>query len=257
MKRRTRWVWGVIAALLLLPAGASGEGYGFYGWGRGWPSIGVPDAVKDIAPEFKGLDIDLMHDHFTFGYLYDSASTPEDRFGWRFNFGVDIAVTHFDGMSGAPDLGGIGVGFDDMASNLYDATGYGFAAKYAYGFGIVRTDRMRVWVGPSVRLNVDYVDQKSESFQQEALSVDMDPWGIIMSVGGGIEGGIRYDIASDVSLDFSTGFHYNFFGYYEDMNLKVNGESVGSDNSFFTGTEPFVFVEIALRFDFSGNTNAP
>ncbi len=256
MRKRTHWFCGVIAALLLLPAEALCDGYGFYGWGRGWPSIGVPDAVEDIAPEFKDLEIDLRHDHFTIGYLYDSASTPEERFGWRFNFGVDIVVTNFDGMSG-PNLGGIGFGFDDMASNLYDATGYGFAAKFAYGIGVLRTDRVRVWVGPSVRLNADYVDQKSDSFTQGPLSVEMDPWGIIMSVGGGIEAGVRYNIASDVSLDFSTGFHYNFFGYYQDTNLKINSQSVGSDNSFFTGDEPFVFVQIALRFDFSKDEDAP
>ena len=46
-----RWInlfLGVIAALLLVPAEALCEGYGFYGWGRGWPSIGVPGEVEDL-----------------------------------------------------------------------------------------------------------------------------------------------------------------------------------------------------------------
>ncbi len=248
MKKRNHWFLGVIVALWLIPAEAHCEGYGFYGWGRGWPSIGVPGEVEDLLPEFKDLEIDLRHDHFTLGYLYDGASTPEDRFGWRFNFGVDIVVTKLQGTNASSDLG---FGLEALSSDLYDAIGFGFATKLAYGIGIVRKERVRVWAGPSVRLNVNYVDQKAASFQEGLLSVEVDPKGVIMSLGGGIEGGVRYVVSKDMTLDFSTGFLYNFFGYYQDTNLKINGQSLDSDESFFTGQEPFVFVQIALRFDFT------
>ena len=248
MKNRNHWFCGVIVALLLIPAEALCDGYGFYGWGRGWPSIGVPGAVEDIVPEFKDLEIDLRHDHFTLGYLYDGASTPEDRFGWRFNFGVDIVVTKFEGTNASS---GLGFGLDDFSSKIYDAVGFGFAAKGTYGIGFVRKERVRVWVGPSVRLSANYVDPKSASFQEGLLAIEVDSKGVILSLGGGIEGGVRYDVSSDLRLDFSTGFHYNFFGNYQDTNLKINGQSPGSDDSGFIGQEPFLFVQIALRFDFS------
>lgn len=250
MRRRILWFCAVMVAILLIPAQGSCDGYGFYGWGRGWPTIGVPGALEDMVPEFKDLEIDLRHDHFTLGYMHDTASTREDRFGWRFNLGLDIVVTKFEGTSA---IGGLDFGIEALSSDLYDAIGYGFATKLAYGIGIVRTDRVRVWAGPSVRLNANYVDQKAASFEEMGLSIEVDPWGIIMSLGGGLEGGVRYDIGTDLSIDVSTGFHYNFFGYYQDSNLKINAQSLEEDRSFFTGQEPFVFVQLALGFNFSAD----
>lgn len=144
-----------------------------------------------------------------------------------------------------------------LSSDLYDAVGFGFATKLAYGIGFVRKERLRVWAGPSVRLNANYVDPKSVSFQEGLVSFEADPKGVIVSLGGGIEGGVRYVVSHDLTLDFSTGFHYNFFGNYQDTNVKVNGQSLESDESFFTGQEPFLFVQIALRFDFSQDKDSP
>jgi hypothetical protein len=247
MRKRISFLCGMIAVLLLNPVEALCEGYGFYGWGRGWPSIGIPGAVEDILPEFKDLEIDLQHDHFTLGYLYDGASTPEDRFGWRFSLGVDIVVTKF---KGANESSGLGYGIEALSSDLYDAIGYGFATKLTYGIGIVRNPRVRVWAGPCVRLNANYIDLKSSSSEELGISLEMDPWGVILSLGGGIEGGVRYEVSTDLTLDFSTGFLYSFFGYYQDTNLKINGQSL-ADDSVLIGDEPFVFVQVALRFDFS------
>ena len=248
MKKRNQWFFGVILTLLLMPAEALCEGYGFYGWGRGWPSIGAPGQVEDLLPEFKDLEIDLQNDHFSFGYLYDGASTPEDRFGWRVNFGLDIVVTSFEGTNTSS---GLGFGLDDLSSKIYDAVGFGFAVKGTYGIGFVRKERVRVWAGPSVRLNANYVDPKSASLQEGSLAIEVDSKGVILSLGGGIEGGVRYNVSSDLTFDFSVGFLYNFFGNYQDTNLKINGQSLDSGDSLLIGQEPFVFVQIALRFDFS------
>jgi hypothetical protein len=254
MRRRFHLFLAVMAVLLLLPAEALCEGYGFYGWGRGWPSIGVPGAVEDLLPGFEDLEIDLRHDHFTIGYMSDGASSPEDRFGWRFNYGLDIVVTKFEGSNASS---GLGFGLDALSSDLYDAVGFGFAVKGAYGYGFIRKERVRVWAGPSVRLNANYVDPKSTSFQEGLASYEADSKGVIVSFGGGVEGGVRYRVSSDLTFDFSTGFHYNFFGSYQDTDLKINGQSLESTDSFFIGEEPFVFVQIALRFDFSQDSVSP
>ena len=160
-------------------------------------------------------------------------------------------------LEGSNVPGQVGFGLEELSSDLYDAVGYGFAAKFAYGYGIVRTPKMRVWAGPSVRLNANYVDLGLTTIEEGSFRVELDPWGIIFSVGGGAEAGIRYDVGPEVSVDFSTGFHYNFFGYYQDANLTVNSQSLGSDASFFTGEEPFVFVQLALRFRFGDDEDSP
>jgi|GEM_PF-3430048 len=255
MKRRNHWFCGLVVAFLLIPAEALCEGYGFYGWGRGWATVGVPGEVEGLLPEFQDLEIDLRHDHFTFGYLHDGASTPEDRFGWRFNFGLDIVVAKIEGSNASS---GLGFGLDVLSSDIYDTVGFGFAAKGTYGYGFVRKERVRVWAGPAVRLSANYVDPKPTSLQEGLLSVEVDPRGVILSFGGGIEGGVRYKVSSDLTFDFSTGFLYNFFGNYQDTNLKINGQSTAeSGASFLMGQEPFLFVQIALRFDFSKGKDAP
>jgi hypothetical protein len=249
MKKYLNLFWTVVAVLLLMPVDGFCEGYGFYSWGRGWATVGVPGEVEDLVPEFKDLEIDLRHDHFNFGYMYDGAPTPEDRFGWRFTVGLDIVVAKFEGTN-AP--GGLGFGLDTISSDLYDTVGFGFAAKGTYGYGFVRKERLRVWAGPAVRLSANYVDPKSTSSQEGFLTVEVDPRGVIMSFGGGFEGGVRYKVSPDMTFDFSTGFLYNFFGNYQDTNLKINGQSPpDTGSSFLMGQEPFLFVQIALRFDFS------
>ena len=254
MRKRNHWVCGLIAALLLIPVQALCEGYGFYGWGRGWPSVGIPGEVEDLLPEFKDLEIDLRNDHFSFGYLYDGASTPEDRFGWRFNFGMDIVVTKFEGTNASS---GLGFGLDSLSSSIYDAVGFGLVAKGTYGIGFVRKERVRVWAGPSIRLNANYVDPKSASFREGSLAIEVDSKGVILSLGGGIEGGVRYKVSSDLTFDFSAGFLYNFFGNYQDTKLEINGQSLDSGDSLLIGQEPFVFVQLALRFDFSKDKDSP
>jgi hypothetical protein len=248
MKKWNHWFCGLIAAFLLIPVEALCEGYGFYGWGRGWPSIGVPGEFEGLYPGVKDLEIDLRHDHFSFGYLYDGASTPEDRFGWRFNFGLDIVVTKFEGANLSS---GLGIGFDALSSSVYDVVGFGFVAKGTYGIGFIRKERVRVWAGPSVRLNANYVDPKSASGETVLGAIEVDSKGVILSLGGGIEGGVRYNVSSDLTFDFSAGFLYNFFGNYQDTNVKINGQSQGPGDSLLIGQEPFLFVQIALRFDFS------
>jgi hypothetical protein len=182
---------GAITALLLIPAEALCEGYGFYGWGRGWPSTGVPGQVEDLLPEFKDLEIDLRNDHFSFGYLYDGASTPEDRFGWRVNFGLDIVVTNFEGTNTSS---GLGFGLDALSSSIYDAVGYGFVVKGTYGIGFIRKERVRVWAGPSVRLNANYVDPKSASFQEGSLAIEVDSKGWRDRGRGSLQRELRYDV---------------------------------------------------------------
>jgi hypothetical protein len=54
-----------------------------------------------------------------------------------------------------------------------------------------------------------------------------------------------------MTFDFSAGFLYNFFGSYQDTKLTSNGQSLDSGDSLLIGQEPFVFVQVALRFDFS------
>ena len=154
--------------------------------------------------------------------------------------------------------GGISVagipGSESLASDLFDAMGFGFATKFVVGMSVVRTERTRVWLGPLIRINALYLHQDQASVDvtvgPSSFQVEIDPWGAAVSAGGGVEAGINYHLSQDVVLDFSTGFIYSFFGIYQDTGLKVASVPVEDDNSFFWGEEPSVFVQLALLFRF-------
>jgi hypothetical protein len=259
MKKRSTWICAVIASgMWLLPAQALCDGYGFYSWGRGWPKLGVADSfLGDLAPSFEDVKVDLRYDHFAFGYLYDGASTTDQRFGWRFNLGVDIALVNLEGTDGAlvliPDSGAA----EDTVSKLFNAVGVGFTTKLTYGIRILHTDKLRFWAGPSAALTVNYLIHSTTSLETEwppygKITFEATPWGASLALGGGLETGIRYAVSREVTLDFSTGFLYNFSAHYMDLRSKLNvgGQRVEmQDASFFIGQEPYVFVQLAVRFD--------
>ena len=241
---------------LLIPVSALCEGYGFYSWSRSWPTVGVPGFLEDQLPALKDIEIELLYDHFTIGYLYDSADSPEDRFNWRFSFGIDVALARFEKMKGAENLTVTLLAYEELYSKLFDATGFGFNTKLACGYGLVRTDKLRVWIGPSVRINVNYFDPGASTVEINSVPVEIDPWGVNLSAGGGIEGGVTYQLFPRLTLDLSSGFLYNFFAYYQDSGFKFGSASFEDDHAFFYGQEPLVFVQLALLFKFGGEPDA-
>lgn len=251
MKKRSTWICAVIAmGMWLLPAQALADGYGFYSWGRGWPRVGtgdfLPEEYRDLLKDVK---VDLRYDHFAFGYLYDGASTTDQRFGWRFNLGVDIALVSLEGTNVSifpfvdPAVA------EDTASRFFKAVGVGFTTKLTYGVRILHTDKLRFWAGPSAALTTNYLIHGSTSLELGSLAFEARPWGASLALGGGLETGVRYAVSREVTLDLSTGFLYNFFAHYMEPRFTMNGRPVESDPSFFIGQEPYVFVQLAVRFD--------
>jgi len=240
MVRRTLLA-AIPALILFMPAAGFCEGYGFYSWGRSWPTVGAPD-IKELA-WLQGIELDLQYDHFTFGLLFDSNPPPEELFGYRFAAGVDIALASFEGISN----GGAFESLGELYGDSFDAIGYGFEIKFGYSIGLLRREYMRIWVGPAVRLNYNYLDQDAVTVGYQDFSVQVDPsMGMNLSAGGGIEAGINFKLTCDMRLELSGGFHYNFFGYYQDVDYNY-GSFKYSETSFLMGQEPFAFVQLAVH----------
>ncbi len=245
-----RKIFSISIALLwtlLLPAFAFGDGYGFYNWSRSWPTISAPDFLKDlipvdIIPEIAP-EIEFDYDHFTAGYMYVRPTTPEDLIEYRFTCGFDVAVAKF--KSSEPEL----AGYQDLYTEAFDAVGYGLATKFSVGIGLVRTESLRIWIGPAIGVNLNY--SMSKKIEKEILNtpLESEPRGITLSLGGGLEIGMNYKINSELSVDMSTGFHYHVLGSYQDVRMKINSEPINDDASFFMGQEPMVFVQIGFCFD--------
>jgi hypothetical protein len=250
MKGKTLLCTATFVAVLLLPAAGFGDMYGFYGWGRSWPEVGIPGFLKDQLPGIGDVNLNLTYDHFTVGLLYDSAPPREDLFNWRVSLGVDIALARLQGVQGGGAASQTLSGLSDLYAGVFDATGYGFATKFTYAVGLFKLESLRVWVGPSVRLNFNYLAQKTATIQVNSVPVQVDPWALSLAIGGGIEGGVTWQVASDVRADLSAGFHYNVLAYYQNLGLTYGSQPIVQEDSFLWGQEPFAFVQLAAHLDF-------
>jgi len=243
----------LLLAVFLLgtgPCPGHADGYGYYGWGRSWPRVGVPDFIKEQVPGVPEVEFKLRYDHYSLGYLYDSAPGTDELLSYRFNLGLDIAVARLDRIDQGSLPAYAQTGTTDLIAETFDALGYGLTAKFALGVGLIRREGLRVWLGPSVRLSGNYLDQKAATVQFMGIPFEIDPWGVGLSAGGGAEGGVNYRFSPELTVDLSAGFHYNVFAYYQDVGLRLGSQSISDDSSFLWGREPFVFVQLALRFGF-------
>jgi hypothetical protein len=238
----------ILAAVLCIAMSHStafGGGWGpYFSWGRDQPSAGIPGFVIDRAVEeartiglpestihvakraAQKATVDLKFDHLTFGVLYDSAPSQDALFNYRATLGFDLATgVQFDTASisipGFPTIDIQGLGID------VDKNGYGFTTTHTFGFGIVRSEAIKWWLGPGLRLNFDYYKLNGP---YEAAN---------LSIGGGPETGVNIHLSPDMSLCVGGGFHWNAFAY-----------AAGSNNigSFVWGDGPFYFVQAAVLF---------
>jgi len=232
----------VVTALLLVTTfggNAFAGGWGpYFSWGRDQPSAGIPDFLLEEAADIgipvalaEAVDLDFTLDHLTFGVLYDSAPSRDKLFNYRATLGFDIAIkTEIDSVE-VPGIGDInisdlGLGFD------VDKNGYGFTTTHTFGFSLLRTELFKWWIGPALRLNVNYY-----SYSENVLGQNTEALNVI--IGGGADTGINLHISPTVSLSLGGGVHWNAFGY-----------AAGSNDlgGFVWGNGPFYFIQVAALF---------
>jgi hypothetical protein len=94
----------------------------------------------------------------------------------------------------------------------------GGALSNTFGFGIVRTDTMRVWLGPALRLGFDVRENTSG-----------DVWDF--DFGGGPVVGVNFHLGDRVSIGLTGGYHYMYTVRFSDPyyfdNTYDNGQHLG------------------------------
>jgi len=244
----------LITLCLITASPVFGDNYGFYSWSRGWPSVEAPDFLSnEIVLPIEDINIESDCDHYSLGYMYVRPTTPDDLLDFRFIYGLDFAVTKTTDFSfndtSSVDLSS----FTEQYSDVFDALGYGFMTKLTLGFGLIRTEALRVWAGPSIRLSANFLQQDKKEiyyyFNKNMYIIKAEPWGIMASAGGGIEAGITYHFKSELSLDLSAGFYYLFIGLYQDAQIRSELLSAQEDRAFFWGEEPTITVQFSLHFN--------
>lgn len=151
---------------LCLPTNSWAVGLGpFFEYGRG---VGV---LED------GGDIDFDTNRYSVGFALDTAVARDTLFNYRLNLGYSYREQMFDG-------GG-------------DFESHGLTLNNIFGFGVYRSDRARVWLGPSIRFNTDVLTDLPE---------DLDI--VDLGVGGGLALGANIHTSAAGSVGFTFGYQY-------------------------------------------------
>jgi hypothetical protein len=239
MKARLWFASLTILTILLMAGPAFAGGWGpYFSWGRETPGTGIPsDLPIELPPEFVGLlesvDIDVSLNHITFGIMYESAPARDKLFSYRATLGFDIATNlSIDDVSvpGFPiSLSDLGVSLD-----LDETSKAGFSTNHTFAFGLIRTDRLKWWVGPGLGLTFNYYNYETDFF-----GIPIDAEGANVSIGGGAETGVNIHLGQAMTLCVGGGIHWRAFG------LGGGSDDVGS---LVWGNGPFFFIQTALLF---------
>ena len=186
---------------------ARAAGFGIYG------SIGGDGSStwsQDNGPSYK-----VKTAHQGAGFVFDTAVAKDSFFNYQLNLGYDEFTNKSAIFSGGEvRLGGL------MISN-------------AFGFGIVRTDGFRLWMGPEIRL----------AWPRGSKSgVDYDFFG----AGVGPVVGMNFNLPGTVSFVVKAG--YQFMSYNGTVDSSATYTSY--DNEI---KERLIYVNIGILFRSTGD----
>ncbi len=129
MKNVLVWCICCATALVLGTSDAHAAGFGIYGSAGGDGS--ATWSYDDYYSSSSSSKVKTAHQGA--GFVFDTAVARDSFFNYQLNLGYDEFTNKFASSGGEVKLGGL------MISN-------------SFGFGIVRTDGFRLWMGPEIRL---------------------------------------------------------------------------------------------------------
>lgn len=207
MKLRTLAMTILVASSIVIWSGAaSAGGYGFYAeYGRNIATSGG-DIGPDLLAE-RGL---ADRNEVGFGFALDTNVAADRLFNYRMDFGYH------------------GSFWADSATDSVLGGANGLMFNNAFGFGILRTSVLRLWLGPAFRMNFDWYGD-----------VDLFDY----QFGVGPQAGLNFHVGP-VSFVLSSAYNYKF-GWFIDtsgFNLPVEAHR-----------DHYVSVNLAVLFRSGGD----
>lgn len=171
--------------MLLASPSLWAAGIGFYGTGgvglNSWKYSGVTASSTDY---FYGG-----------GLVVDSNVSKNETFGYRFTAGYE----QFNSSNPNGDVSVKGT--------------HRFSMSHAFGFGLVRTEKLRFWMGP--RIGLHYLYKRTQSYHLDYIGADA-----LLAFGLNVKAG---DTAT-FFFDIGTGYMGNF-----NLNVSEMGNAFGVD----------------------------
>lgn len=205
-----RTLWGVSTLVIALigsvfSSQAMAIGKGFY------VQLGSGSADWTTENDDSGIEFPSSSDtgHLGVGFVLDTATAVDKLFNYRFQVGYERYTDERNNSSQKYDFDSLVVDQD-------------------FGFGVVRSDSLRFWLGPELRLSLSgYSDD------------DYDH--VLFGIGLGPALGLNFHTGSNVSLGIKGGY----------MIMSYGGGAAASDSNnqsdlTYTVDEDFLFFNFAV-----------
>jgi hypothetical protein len=214
---RFRIVLLTVVIFAFMMNSAQAIGLGLYGT---W-QVGPTDWEFDDTDD-SGFIFDYSGDTSRVGggFVLDTAVAKDKLFNYRLNIGVETFVSDLDELAVEMDLSGV-------------------AIDNTFGFGVMRGDTVRLWLGPRLRLGFFDGDVQPE------IAPNTDIY--LLEVGLGGVFGANFNIGSTVTLGLTTGYMYSGYGGIV--------EGVSDEDVTLTGDGGRVFLSGVLIFRMGADRN--
>lgn len=200
---------------------SSALGLGIYGGSLFGTADWKTDTFGIVDPNGTStfdIDADGDLDGFRAGIVLDTAPKQHKIFNYRLNLGASKFDADWENIE-----------LDGTSTNLTaTAEMTGGSMDHTFGFGVVRTDMVRLWLGPSIRLGYYTGELEDE------LDIKMLEFGVAPVVGLNLNFGSLVTIGGTVGYLFS-----GFAGIIDDQT---------GDDVDLTGTASTAFVNGVLMF---------
>jgi len=205
-----RFIYVLMFLLLAFSGGSAfALGLGFYGTVQG----GGGNWELENQSGVKFYDDDGDTGRLGIGFALDTAVARDKLFNYRLNVGLERFDIDFDNSGGT--------------------TGefLGLAVDNTFGFGVMRTEKVRLWIGPRVRVALYGGDYDNDS----TVDIGLFEFGV-----GGVFGA-NFHVGPTVSLGFETGVMFSGYGGEVETNFAgVEYDLTGSSaNLFLNGVVMF------------------
>jgi hypothetical protein len=189
---------------ILFAASANAGGYGGY--------VGYVHSEGSVEFDLFASDIDIDHENdiFEFGFVLDTNLAQDRLFNYRLNVGVQNGEREYTERRGS----------------LKEETA-GVSINNVFGFGIVRTPSLRLWVGPAVRFSVDACTDCS--------GYDST----FIALGAGPEIGVNFNLGEHLTISPTLGYQYMYGTEF----IEVGGE-----DEDFSGGQHHVSLLFSVMF---------
>ena len=178
--------------------------------------------------------------YFGGGFVLDTAVAKDKVFNYRLQLGYERGKFEFDSVRDE-DLD-IDIS-DDVEDFEFDVNQYIF--DNTFGFGIVRTEFFRLWLGPQIRLGVMEGDG-SGSLISTGEKYDYEFFGGILGIAPVIGG--NFNLRNNLTLGVDLGYRYSLIV----GNLDKEGGGI-SDSDTWYGNEHNFFINFVIMYRFNDN----